>query len=336
MTDQLLERAANLLRAVPGWPETHVTFYDLNPVLHDPEVVEHLARLIADEWRDRGVTFIAMLDARGFIIGARVAQLLGLPMTMIRKKGKLPPPTLSFTYKLEYGTATMEIADDGSIKGQHVLILDDLLATGGTSEAAVELVYKAGGKVAGFACITELPALGGRGKLLSVPVQSLITIVDGVKMIDAIYCVDILTLDTNTDPEQLLLVDRQGDVPGISMPGGKIDPGESITVASIRELWEEVHCNAKQVFYLGTLCGVGRDPRGNYVSIVVAARVDGKDAIGEVIDGKSKTEVRRVIRPDLLESIGTYAFPDHLDFLRVAWPEILTAQAEREKPALVS
>ena len=172
MTDHVLKRAASLLRPVPDFPKPGILFFDLNPLLRDLEAMDHICNLIAEYWNLVGVDVVAGFDSRGFLFGPMVAERLGVPFTMIRKKGKLPPPVVSVSYGLEYGTDVIEMADDGFIKGKRVLLIDDLLATGGTAGAGIKLVEKLGGITAGFACVSELPELGGRQKLLSIPVQS--------------------------------------------------------------------------------------------------------------------------------------------------------------------
>jgi len=267
MQKTILERAAALLRPVPDFPKPGILFFDLNPLLRDTVVMDTIATEIANYWRPGNVDVVAGFDSRGFLFGPMVAERLDVPFTMIRKKGKLPPPTQSVSYGLEYGTDVIEMADDGFITGKRVLLIDDLLATGGTAGAGITLVEKLGGAAVGFACVSELPELGGRAKMLGTPVQSLITIMDRQPLVGAEYCVDIYARCAETGA--LLLIERQGEVPGIALPGGRIEERESALAAAARELKEETGIGPSRFSFVGMLTGIGRDPRGPKVSIIL-------------------------------------------------------------------
>lgn len=161
-----------MMREVPDFPEPGVAFKDLTPILADAQGLAAVTDALADT--ARGADLVAGIDARGFLLGAAVALRLGTGVLAIRKGGKLPPPVYSETYALEYGTATLEIPADGlDIGGRRVLVIDDVLATGGTAAAAVKLLQHAGATVTGAAMLLELTALGGRDVLEPLPVTSL-------------------------------------------------------------------------------------------------------------------------------------------------------------------
>ena len=162
------------IRDVPGFPKEGIIFKDITPLLRDKEKFKKAVDLIAGKFKGKKIDFVLSVESRGFIFGAAVGYKLGVGLVPIRKKGKLPYETYSITYDLEYGTDTLEIHRDAFRRGDRVLIVDDLLATGGTSKAVVKLVEKMGGKVAGLAFLIELTALKGREKLHGYPVVSLI------------------------------------------------------------------------------------------------------------------------------------------------------------------
>lgn len=169
---QLVEK---MIREVPDFPEPGVQFKDLTPLLADAEglraVTDALAATAAD------ADLVAGLDARGFLLGAAVATRLGVGVLAVRKGGKLPPPVHSVTYQLEYGSATLEIPADGiDIAGRNVVIIDDVLATGGTLAAAMRLIEAGGANVLSAAVVLELAALGGRDVVAPLTVSSLHTV----------------------------------------------------------------------------------------------------------------------------------------------------------------
>jgi adenine phosphoribosyltransferase len=166
--------AKRLIRDVKDFPKEGIIFKDIAPVLLHPEAfAEVIDRMLA--WaREREVDLVAGIESRGFIFGAPIAMQLGVGFVPIRKLGKLPGETLRAEYALEYGTNTVEIQKDAVQPGQRVLIVDDLLATGGTAAAAAELIETAGGEVAGLLCLVELDFLNGREMLKGYPVECLI------------------------------------------------------------------------------------------------------------------------------------------------------------------
>lgn len=315
MTDSVLERAASLLRPVPDFPKPGILFFDLNPLLRDMEVMDHITNQIAEYWRPHNVHVVAGFDSRGFLFGPMVAERLDVPFTMIRKKGKLPPPTKPVSYGLEYGSDVIEMADDGFIKGKRVLLIDDLLATGGTAGAGVTLVSLLGGTAVGFACVSEIPALAGRSKLLDIPVQSLITIMDGKTFVGVQYCVDVLLRDQRNN--SLILIERLATAPGISMPGGKIDKRESAVRALQREIEEEVGYTVCEPEFHSMLVGQDRDPRGLMVSIVFTGV--GIVTSWERFDVGESTKTKPFYCHSL-EELPTdsqqFAFDDHFDTIK--------------------
>lgn len=163
---------ASLTREVSDFPTAGIEFKDLTPVFADREGF----RVVTDALADiaAGADLIAGIDARGFLVGGAVATRLGTGMLTIRKAGKLPPPVLSETYDLEYGSATLEIPGDGiELGGRSVVIVDDVLATGGTVAAAYRLLEHSGARVLAAAVVLELAALGGRDVVAPLPVHSL-------------------------------------------------------------------------------------------------------------------------------------------------------------------
>ncbi|SAL14803.1 adenine phosphoribosyltransferase [Caballeronia sordidicola] len=153
------------IRTVPDWPQPGVQFRDITPVLQDRRALRTLIDLLVQRYIDARIDTIAGLDARGFIIGPILAYELSLGFVPIRKKGKLPYKTLSQLYELEYGSATVEIHEDACKPGERVVIVDDLIATGGTMMAGKILLERLGAVVVEGAAIVDLPALGG-SKLL--------------------------------------------------------------------------------------------------------------------------------------------------------------------------
>jgi len=162
------------IRTVAHFPKQGIMFRDITTLLKDPQAFKYSIQKLKDYYKDKNVDVIAGPESRGFIFGAALAHELGVGFVLIRKPGKLPAETESQEYELEYGTDKIEIHKDAITKGQNVLIIDDLLATGGTSEAAAKLVEKLGGKVAGLAYLIELSFLKGRDKLKNYDVYSLI------------------------------------------------------------------------------------------------------------------------------------------------------------------
>ena len=163
------------IRDVPDFPEPGILFRDITPLLQSPEAFDHAIGRLAEVCDGRPFDAVCGIDARGFLFAAPLALRLGKPLVPVRKAGKLPAETVSVTYSLEYGEAAVEMHDDGVRDGERVLIVDDVLATGGTLAAAAKLVRAAGGLVAGAVVLVELASLGGRNALDGCDVQSVIT-----------------------------------------------------------------------------------------------------------------------------------------------------------------
>lgn len=161
-------------REVADFPKPGVMFKDLTPLFRDPEAFEQVLADIADRWAGK-VDVVAGVEARGFILGAPLALRMGLGFVPIRKAGKLPGDTHSRSYDLEYGTATIEVTTDAFTAGHRVLLVDDVLATGGTAAAASELVEGAGAQVVGLEVLLELSFLHGRDKLPGRQVRAILT-----------------------------------------------------------------------------------------------------------------------------------------------------------------
>lgn len=153
------------IRTVRGWPKPGVNFRDVTTLFQDAEAFRTIVEAIAPAAAELGITLIAAVDARGFLIGGAAAYKLRKPLSLVRKKGKLPFRTVSADYALEYGLATIEIHVDACRPGDRILIIDDLIATGGTLLAATKLFRALGGTVAGAAAIVDLPELGGSRRL---------------------------------------------------------------------------------------------------------------------------------------------------------------------------
>jgi adenine phosphoribosyltransferase len=163
------------IRDIPDWPKEGILFRDITPLLADPEAFAAAVDTLSAGFAETNVEYVAAVEARGFIFGAAVAEKLGAGFVPIRKKGKLPWQTESVTYDLEYGTDTLEVHRDAVKSGAKVLMVDDLLATGGTMAAACELVEKIGGQVTGIVFLIELADLGGRQKIAGYEVTSIIS-----------------------------------------------------------------------------------------------------------------------------------------------------------------
>ncbi len=162
------------IRDIPDFPQPGILFRDITPLLARPEVFREAVRLMADHFRGRKIDAVVAAEARGFIFAAPLALELGAGFVPVRKPGKLPFDTHAFHYELEYGTDTLEMHTDGATHGQKVLVVDDLLATGGTVEACCRLLEKTGATVEGCAFLIELVALGGAKRIAPFEVFSLI------------------------------------------------------------------------------------------------------------------------------------------------------------------
>ena len=168
--DDLKER----IRHVPDFPKAGILFYDITTLLQDPVGFRAAIDSLALPFKDQGIEIVVGIESRGFIFGSAVADRIGAGFSPVRKPGKLPSQTVRCTYDLEYGTDSLEIHDDAVQKGQRVLIVDDLLATGGTARATVHLVRQLGGHVHALAFLIELVALNGRAKLEGENIHSVV------------------------------------------------------------------------------------------------------------------------------------------------------------------
>ena len=170
-----MNKIKKAIRTIPNFPIDGIMFRDVTTLYSNSEAMKEVIKLTCDYWRNEGLTSIAGIEARGFITGSIIANQLSLPFVPIRKKGKLPHDTLSQEYELEYGKATIEIHSDALNSNDKVLIVDDLIATGGTALASIELVKKLGANVKGCTFIIDLPELKGREKIeeIGVEVQTL-------------------------------------------------------------------------------------------------------------------------------------------------------------------
>jgi adenine phosphoribosyltransferase len=174
MSDSTDLKLTDYIRSIPDFPKPGILFRDITPLLASPAAFGQAVGRLADRFRDRKIDVVAAAEARGFLFAAPLALALDAALVPIRKPGKLPYKTMSHTYELEYGTDTLEIHADAVPPGASVLVVDDLLATGGTVEACCRLVEKAGGKVVGCAFVIELVGLGGAAKIAPYQHVSLI------------------------------------------------------------------------------------------------------------------------------------------------------------------
>lgn len=169
-----IEQIKGLIRDVPDFPEPGIVFKDITPVLADPIAFSTITDLMVVRFGRGNVDKVVGIEARGFIIASPVAYHFGAGFVPIRKQGKLPSESVAEDYELEYGTATLELHADGINPGERVLIVDDVLATGGTARAAASLVQRVGGKVCGIATVIELDFLHGRERLADHELYTLI------------------------------------------------------------------------------------------------------------------------------------------------------------------
>jgi adenine phosphoribosyltransferase len=169
--DQLKKK----IRHVPDFPKRGILFYDITTLLRDPEGFHAVIDSLAMPFLNKGIDVVVGVESRGFIVGAAVADRIRAGFLPVRKVGKLPSKTVRATYELEYGTDSLEIHEDAVTKGQHVLVVDDLLATGGTAKATLDLVTGLGGKVHAFAFLIELVGLSGRERLKGQTIHSVLT-----------------------------------------------------------------------------------------------------------------------------------------------------------------
>lgn len=174
-----IKNSAQLLakiRHVQDFPTPGIKFYDITPLLQDRKAFRQAVEALASFFQKENVDKVVGIDARGFLLAAPVAYVLGVGLVIVRKKGKLPYDVIIQYHALEYGKARLEIHTDAIKKGERVVVIDDVLATGGTAGAGIKLVEKLGGRVVGVGFLLELKGLGGREKLGEYNVQSLLTI----------------------------------------------------------------------------------------------------------------------------------------------------------------
>jgi adenine phosphoribosyltransferase len=169
-----VDKLKSAIRDVPDFPKVGILFKDITPLLQKPELFRASIEHLAGPYRNKGITHVASVESRGFIFGAPVAYILEAGYVPIRKKGKLPGKTVSYTYDLEYGTDTLELHADAFGDNARVLVIDDVLATGGTAFACTQLIKKLKSQVAGLSFVIELEFLHGRDKLRGFDVTTLI------------------------------------------------------------------------------------------------------------------------------------------------------------------
>ena len=162
------------IRNIPDFPKPGVLFYDITTLLRDPQGFKATIDSLATPYVNKGIDLVVGIESRGFILGAAVAERIGAGLIPVRKPGKLPAKVLKVTYDLEYGKDALEIHSDAIEKGQRVLIVDDVLATGGTAGAATQLVKKLGGELHGLAFLIELTFLNGKARLVGEDVYSVL------------------------------------------------------------------------------------------------------------------------------------------------------------------
>lgn len=170
-----MSQPEDLIRDIPDFPEKGVVFKDITPVLGDPVAFSGLIDAMSEPYGDSGITKVAGIEARGFTLATPVADRIGAGFIPMRKPGKLPYTTVKEEYDLEYGTDALEIHTDALGEGEKVLLVDDVIATGGTAAAAVRLLRHVGADVVGFSVFIELAFLGGANKIEDVPIHALLS-----------------------------------------------------------------------------------------------------------------------------------------------------------------
>lgn len=162
------EKLQSVIRNVPNFPIAGVNFKDISTIFLYPDIIAESAKALSAHWEGKGANKILAIDSRGFLFAPQMACNLNVGLVLVRKKGKIPPPTISKDYQLEYGNATIEVYAEAIQPGDKVIIHDDLLATGGTALAAAELAQQLGAEVIGFSFLIGLDFLGGKDKLTSI------------------------------------------------------------------------------------------------------------------------------------------------------------------------
>lgn len=170
-TQQQLQLIKDSIITIPDYPKAGILFRDITTLLENHAAFSASIKLMVEQFKNKGITKIVGTEARGFLFGAPVALALGIGFVPVRKRGKLPRETLQETYDLEYGTDVLEIHTDSINQNDNVLVIDDLLATGGTIEATTRLIRRLGGKVTDAAFVIELPELGGRARLAAQGIE---------------------------------------------------------------------------------------------------------------------------------------------------------------------
>ncbi|MHC1788885.1 adenine phosphoribosyltransferase [Solidesulfovibrio sp.] len=165
-----------LIRDIPDYPKEGILFFDITPLLGDPAGFRRAVDLLAERFADSGATKIVAAEARGFIFGAALAYKMGVGFVPVRKPGKLPYKTVSVSYDLEYGSDTLCMHEDAILRGEKVLVIDDLLATGGTLSGVIDLVEHFGAEIAGIGVVIELEFLNGKEQLRSYGCESILQI----------------------------------------------------------------------------------------------------------------------------------------------------------------
>ena len=172
--DDSIDHLKSLIRDIKDFPKPGILFRDITPLLADPSGIALAVELLANPFRGKNIDLVVGAESRGFIFGTAVACCLSAGFSLVRKPGKLPFKKVSMSYDLEYGKDTLEMHADAVVRGQRVLIVDDVLATGGTMKACCDLVKQLGGEIAGIAVLTELSGLNGREKVAPNKVHSVI------------------------------------------------------------------------------------------------------------------------------------------------------------------
>jgi adenine phosphoribosyltransferase len=174
LTNNDLELIKNTIRTIPDFPKPGIMFRDITTLFQNPQAMKKTIEILHKRYKDKKIDYVAGIEARGFIIGGILAEKLNCGFIPIRKKGKLPYEVEQQEYELEYGTDTIEIHKDALKSGQRILVVDDLIATGGTAKASCQLIEKLGGEIVECSFIINLPELGGKEKLSKYPVFTLI------------------------------------------------------------------------------------------------------------------------------------------------------------------
>jgi adenine phosphoribosyltransferase len=171
----MLDAVRAAIRDVPDFPKPGVVFKDITPILSDPRLFRQVIDALADHWRGARVEKVIGIESRGFVFAAPLAYTLGAGLTIVRKPGKLPWRTIKEAYALEYGEAVLELHEDAFRPGERVLVVDDVLATGGTAEAAGRLVSRQGAQLIGYSFVVDLAFLGGSARLGADTVHALLS-----------------------------------------------------------------------------------------------------------------------------------------------------------------